>query len=386
MALIYASASQEVVKMRSQFQSRKESLERMQVTLLPKPKWSKVDNRYYANNAHYSYTYNKLINHPNLCSRHEKVFLLFAIRSTYNNFAMRYILREQLNQQYYVNHGKNIVVEHVFLFGKSNTFVTDQLIQEENRLNNDILQDDFQDSLVNEPLKEIMAWKWALEFCPNTEYMMIANDDIFVDANKIVPFLLQDLQLDQIDDHVALCYAVGLGENFHRKKKTYAGMPENKVYQGAFYPRHCHRFGYAVHINVANKLYKASMTNPPILPIRIWVAILVEKLRLKLLDTKSRYVIFNVQAVFANPEYPSKEVMIGHSEDAAYAGRQLQVINDIWSHMKRRMIKKLHTDKIVVQHSDDGVYRLVAQHAVLICVPSVIVIILFYRYLTRRKV
>ncbi|XP_014785216.2 beta-1,3-galactosyltransferase 1, partial [Octopus bimaculoides] len=163
-----------------------------------------------------------------------------------------------------------------------NNSTIESLIREESKIYRDIIQDDFPESYGNVYLKTLMAWKWSLEFCANVEYVMVLNDELFVDQFKLVSFLHYDLSQVDYDNHFALCYCLGGKKSEHNKYKRFRDLGQKMLYQGKYYPKFCHGVGYVAHISVIRKLYLASLQNKMLMPDDVWNGVLAEKLGIAL--------------------------------------------------------------------------------------------------------
>ena len=373
----------------SYFDIRKKELENVNITLHPQPKGSKVDKRYYTISEKNNHNYTRLINQPELCSQHEKVFLLFAIRTIYSHFPRRQVLREQFNHPQYVKYKTEMVVKHIFLFAKTNDSITEKLINEESKQYNDIIQEDFVESYINVSLKAIMAWKWSLEFCPNTEYVMVENDESYVDIDKLVSFLLKDLSRNQNDDHFAVCYAVGNSKSIHRNMKQFIILPAEVLYKGNFYPPYCNGVCYAAHVNVINKLYKASFSNPPFMPTDVWIGVMSEKLRLQIPRINSVFILKNIENYFSDSYYPVKEPMIAITDIGKNKGHEVSIMQNILSSMKQHWSRTKNIQKTWSLNCQTNILiptqkpRFISQinivHYIIVIIPSILVLIFLCR-------
>ncbi|XP_021344467.1 lactosylceramide 1,3-N-acetyl-beta-D-glucosaminyltransferase-like, partial [Mizuhopecten yessoensis] len=61
-------------------------------------------------------------------------------------------------------------------------------IEQESRLYNDILQETFDDQL-NDTLKIVMSYNWAVKYCPMADLLLFLNDNFYVEYNKIAAYL-----------------------------------------------------------------------------------------------------------------------------------------------------------------------------------------------------
>ncbi|CAI9726064.1 beta-1,3-galactosyltransferase 1-like [Octopus vulgaris] len=292
----------------SYFDKRTSILKHTKVTYRKKPKGSNVPDEYYDKPRPYKHNFKRLINEPDLCSRHERLLLLYIVRSFHTNFGRREILREIFQDIPHDPYSKNIIVRHVFIFGKTKNSTLESLIQNESNKYRDIIQEDFMESYTNVSLKTIMAWKWSVEFCGNADYVMVMNDELFVDQYKLVPYLQHQLLQSTRKDRFVACYRYedsGDVKFFHEVKH----VPQNILYKGKRFPRFCNGVGYVAHIFLINKLYIAALDNHVFMPDDAWNGLLAEKLNIELPYSNKFYEFYNPIQKFSSPDYESSVLM-----------------------------------------------------------------------------
>ena len=251
-----------------------------------------------------------------------------------------------------------LIIKHIFLFAKTKDPITEKLINEESKQYNDIIQEDFVESYINVSLKAIMAWKWSLEFCPNTEYVMVENDESYVDIDKLVSFLLKDSSMHRNEDRFAVCFAIGNTPSLYRDLKQFQELPKEVLYKGDFYPLYCHGYCYAAHINVINKLYKASFSNPPFMPTDVWIGVMSEKLNLQIPSLNFLYVLVNMEKYFEDPYYPVKDGMIAITDQLENKGHEAKIMQSILSSMKKHWARNPDIRKLLIQRlQPDSTYQ-----------------------------
>ena len=304
----------------SNFNYKKQMLKNASITIYPQKNSSRIDKRYYNDHRPSPHNHILLINEETMCSQHYNVFLLVTIRTIYSHFERRKILRQALQSTHAFRLNFGAVVKHVFLFGKTSNATTEELIRNESRVYKDIIQEDFIESYSNLTYKTVMAWKWSIEYCPNTEYVMITNDELFIDIEKAVFFLLSDLARGNVDNHFAICYPIGNGPVIHKKMHQFIILDQKILYQGKFAPLYCHGYGYTAHITVINKLYKSSQTCPFFMPDDMWLGLLTEKLRLKIINHRNLYVTHNVVNYFVAKDYLWKPGMFAICDNGVFGG------------------------------------------------------------------
>lgn len=136
-----------------------------------------------------------LIDQPHKCTSIDgsrRVFLLFAIKSTPENFQRRQAVRETWGKER--EYGSGLRVRTVFLLGSSSLDDPDlaPLLSTEEKLYGDLLQWDFHESFLNLTLKMSMFLQWSLKNCPQVSFVFSGDDDVFVNTLALLKYL-QDL-------------------------------------------------------------------------------------------------------------------------------------------------------------------------------------------------
>lgn len=136
-----------------------------------------------------------LINQPNKCISSEggganQTFLLFAIKSAPGNFVRRQAVRETWGREGLYH--KGLRVRRVFLLGRSPVEDPDlsPLLSFEAKHFGDLLQWDFQESLLNLTLKMDMFIQWTMKHCPRISFVFSGDDDVFVNTPALLNYLL----------------------------------------------------------------------------------------------------------------------------------------------------------------------------------------------------
>lgn len=75
------------------------------------------------------------------------------------------------------------------MIGKSSNATINEKLKEESQQYGDIVQEDFADTYKNLTLKTIMAVKWASIYCSNAKFFLKIDDDMIVNAPKLVKWL-----------------------------------------------------------------------------------------------------------------------------------------------------------------------------------------------------
>jgi len=135
-----------------------------------------------------------LISQPDRCSSggkdgNSQTFLLFAIKSIPRNFEQRQAVRETWGREGVYQRGLRVRI--VFLLGASSQNDPDlsRLLSYEAKLYKDMLQWDFQDTLLNLTLKMNMLLKWTVKHCPQVSFVFSGDDDVFVNTPALLTYL-----------------------------------------------------------------------------------------------------------------------------------------------------------------------------------------------------
>ncbi|KAK2846655.1 hypothetical protein Q5P01_009654 [Channa striata] len=134
-----------------------------------------------------------LLDQPNKCIASEegeevRTILLLAIKSTPGNFERRQAVRETWGSEVFQS---GVQVRTVFLLG---TTPQDHpnlsaLLSFESDYHGDLLQWDFQESLLNLTLKMNMFLEWTLKRCPQVSYVFSGDDDVFMNTPALLTYL-----------------------------------------------------------------------------------------------------------------------------------------------------------------------------------------------------
>ncbi|KAM6932930.1 N-acetyllactosaminide beta-1,3-N-acetylglucosaminyltransferase 2 [Xenentodon cancila] len=135
-----------------------------------------------------------LIDQPDRCisagvERSDQKLLLFAIKSTPENFKQRQAVRETWGQERTYENG--LKVRTVFLVGNSSPDDPNLsvLLSSEAKHFRDVLQWDFYDTLFNLSLKMNSFLHWTLENCPQVAFVFSGDDDVFVNTPALLTYV-----------------------------------------------------------------------------------------------------------------------------------------------------------------------------------------------------
>lgn len=297
------------------------------VTSRPWSRKSPVPSKYYLapknSNPH---PYLLLINPTSLCLRKKEVFLLVLVRTVFSQFDRRMAIRETWGNKQNFRDDSVVVA---FLFGRDQDTHLQASIQRESEIYGDLIQEDFIESYSNLTLKTVMAWKWARFYCPHATFVMIMNDEVFVDIFKLISYLRQSSLKSEYNDHFSLCYDYQCcTQAFHQGKYSVS-----KEYTSTAFPEYCSGTAYAASMRVINKLYLMSLDTPSFMPDDAWIGVLSEKLGLKFVDTYYAFVGISQRPrllkEFMDPDYLGSAAMIGVL-DYSFPDQEAVMIRHLW--------------------------------------------------------
>lgn len=140
----------------------------------------------------------------------------------------------------------------VFLVGISPNKRLQTSLEEENKLYRDLIQGNFVDAYRNLTYKHVMGLKWVNYFCPNSRYILKADDDVFINSPALLDYISKKL-LPYSVKNLLLCSPI-----FNSRVKR-SSRSKWKVtfreYGFYMYPTYCEGFAIIYSPDVAFTLY-----------------------------------------------------------------------------------------------------------------------------------
>lgn len=206
-----------------------------------------------------THTYNYLISNKDKC-QNENVLLLLFVKTSPENRRRRDAIRRTWGNEEYIRSQYNANLKVMFALGVDKDPVKRSLLQKqlesENKVYNDLVQQDFLDTFHNLTLKFLLQFGWVNAYCPNAKFMMTADDDIFIHTPNLVSYLKG---LDRIGVQDFWIGRVHRGSPPVRNKNSKYYVP-HEMYQWSSYPDYTAGAAYVVSRDVAAKVYEASQT------------------------------------------------------------------------------------------------------------------------------
>ncbi|KAJ0047371.1 hypothetical protein NL108_006764, partial [Boleophthalmus pectinirostris] len=201
-----------------------------------------------------------LVNQPYKCVRSEgggQTFLLFAIKSRPGNFEQRQAVRETWGREEVFQSG--LRVRTLFLLGSPSSDDPDlgALLSFESKTFKDILQWDFNESLLNLTLKMDAFLHWTLKNCPHVSFVFSGDDDVFVNTPALLSYL-QSLEPSKAAQLYVGQVISTAGPLRDPKSKYYIPL---SFYDGP-YPPYIGGGGFVISASLMQQLYSISRVIP----------------------------------------------------------------------------------------------------------------------------
>ncbi|KAM4612089.1 N-acetyllactosaminide beta-1,3-N-acetylglucosaminyltransferase 2a [Polymixia lowei] len=262
-------------------------------------------------------TYPMLINQPHVCDN--KPYLLLAVKSLAPHFDRRQAIRESWGR---VGILANRVVTTVFLLGNATSVDhfpdLSGMLRHEAELHRDLLQWDYRDTFFNLTLKEVLFLEWFSQHCPQAQYVLKGDDDVFVNTLQIINFL-EGLPEARAKDLFIGDVISKAGPHRDRKLKYF--IPES-VFVGQ-YPPYAGGGGFLYSGELALRLYNISQ-QIALYPIDdVYTGMCLKKLGV-VPDKHKGFRTFDIEEKYRNNPCIYKSLMLVHS-------RTPQEMIRIWS-------------------------------------------------------
>ncbi|XP_061119501.1 acetylgalactosaminyl-O-glycosyl-glycoprotein beta-1,3-N-acetylglucosaminyltransferase-like [Conger conger] len=227
--------------------------------------------------------FRRLLDVPEKCGptrRHSAgIFLLLVIKTTPSSYDRREVVRQTWGAERRIN---NANIRRVFLTGREAEGElrgrSDELLRMENRRYGDILQWDFLDTFFNLTIKQLLFLDWLHERCPLVRFLFNADDDIFANTDKFVPYL-QGLDTPGAPPHLYMGQVLYATEPIRWAVSKYYIPPQ--VYAGKTFPPYCTGGGFLLSRSTAQVILGMSPT-VPLMPIDdVYIGLCLDKASLR---------------------------------------------------------------------------------------------------------
>ncbi|XP_063964978.1 lactosylceramide 1,3-N-acetyl-beta-D-glucosaminyltransferase-like [Lytechinus pictus] len=200
--------------------------------------------------------YDFVVNPENTC-KVGNITLLILVKSAPSHFSRREVIRETYIRFVQEN---RMPAKVLFILGNPTAEADRDLIREESKLHGDILQVGFRDHYYNLTIKLIMGFKWTVNFCHHSDFLMSTDDDVMIDVANLV----EDLKtLPESRTNFCLGWPTSTAPIRDVNNKWYC--PE-EMFPDDIYQVYPFGHGYVLSHDAVAKVYDASKELPPKTP------------------------------------------------------------------------------------------------------------------------
>lgn len=320
------------------------------------------------------------INQPSVCMLHSEVLLLVVIKTIFAHFDRRTVIRDTWGARKNY-HGSFVHI--LFFFDMSDNRHIQESIERESIVYKDIIQytEEFPDHS-NLTVKTSVAAQWVSEFCPQTKFVLVADDNVIVDIFKLLPFLREQLELP-VSNSIALChYRTSASEMLGSRQEAFSDTDRP----------FCSNEAYVVSPSVLDQLYlTVKLKGMNIKQERLWLSEIAEAAGVKYTNTSQHFAGArkkpSVLKTFMAMDYMSSSVMIGIVSEV-FQGKEATIMRHIWriiqEHHTKMQISNVYRAQFPPPKGHDiGGVRFMA--VVLMCVDFAVVVVIFAVIFCKKK-
>ena len=214
-----------------------------------------------------------LINAAQLCNASTQVVIL--VHSLHHYTERREAIRETWGGAAISGNWPRASISHkitlAFVLGLNHQKGLDELLQEEAKKHQDIIQGDFYEDYHNMTLKSLLGLKWVKEHCPHVKYLIKSDDDMIIN----VPYLLDVLAKTNMTRSLLGPY----NENSRVMRRGKWSIPL-EIFPFYYYPAYESGAAYVISGDLVEPLFTTSQYVPSIFIDDVYITgILAEVLK-----------------------------------------------------------------------------------------------------------
>ena len=196
-------------------------------------------------------------------------------------------------------------------------------LKDENKLYNDIIQQNFHDTYYNNTLKAIMSLQWIDKYCPDATYFLFIDDDYYLNPNLLLNYLQKNIQNNEtlFNNLYAGFVFKNSSPMRHRFSKWYISLDE---YPYDKFPPYVSAGCYILSKKSANLFFKATRLVTLFRFDDIYLGILAYKLNIKPLNIEDIH--------FYPPTFDKKEYL---ESVIASHGFSPSLLTNVWNKLYR---------------------------------------------------
>lgn len=189
------------------------------------------------------------------CQGLEDLLLLVFIHSAPSHSDKRIAIRETWGNASALRAATGEQMVLVFMVGIANATQLQERLMAEAERYTDMVMGNFLDTYRNLTYKHAMGLKWVTYFCRNAQYVLKADDDVFLDLFRMAPYLRKDFG-SLAPPNLMLCPMVRrpLVKRSYRSKWRMSF----REYAGYYYPPYCMGWCVVMSPDVVFNLYRAT--------------------------------------------------------------------------------------------------------------------------------
>ncbi|KAK6484136.1 beta-1,3-galactosyltransferase 2 [Huso huso] len=266
-----------------------------------------LENTLSANNSLYSekgtggngspQPYRYIINQPDKCQGNSP-FLILLISAEPKQVEARNAIRQTWGNDSLTPGIRSV---RLFLLGiaKDQNSYLQRSILEESRRHNDIIQQEYLDTYYNLTIKTLMGMNWVATHCPYAHYVMKTDSDMFVNTEYLIQKLLRP---DLLPRHNYFTGYLMRGYAPNRNKDSKWHMPP-ELYPSERYPVFCSGTGYVFSGDLAEKIYKVSLSIRRLHLEDVYVGICLAKLRIDPVPPPNEFLFNHWRVSYSSCKY-----------------------------------------------------------------------------------
>uniref|UniRef100_A0A0B7BM48 Hexosyltransferase n=1 Tax=Arion vulgaris TaxID=1028688 RepID=A0A0B7BM48_9EUPU len=201
---------------------------------------------------------------PNVTCSNRYIELVICVVVSNTNHIGRSIIRETWGSYAYDKENNALIVFFIGsrrdIHNRHQRKILHAKIQEEASIFGDILQEDFIDSYENLSLKSVSILKWVKTFCPNTQFVLKVDDDMYVN----IPFMITILREQVLDRTTPSAFIMGSMQEGAQpmRNPTSKWYTPYSLFQEDTYPNYVSGTAYVMTGQAASLLYEVSLRIP----------------------------------------------------------------------------------------------------------------------------
>ncbi|KAG8436541.1 hypothetical protein GDO86_007594 [Hymenochirus boettgeri] len=243
------------------------------------------------------YHYKYLINEPEKC-QDKTPFLILLIAAEPRQIEARQAIRQTWGNESLATGFHTVRLFLLGVHAKVNGLIQ-QAILDESKQYHDIIQQEYLDTYYNLTIKTLMGMNWVATYCPKVLYVMKTDSDMFVNTEYLINKLLKP-DLPPRTNYFTGYLMRGYAPNRNKDSKWY--MPQD-LYPSERYPVFCSGTGYVFSGDLAEKIFKVSLSIKRLHLEDVYVGICLAKLRIDPAPPPNEFVFNHWRVSYSSCKY-----------------------------------------------------------------------------------